>query len=145
MITLRDAAFALLLTSATLFASAQPALPSSNPDSAASASSSAIPYKQDRETTGDATGRVFGALLVCLLVGGGVIYALTRRQRSTVAVVRGQRLQVLETRRLGAKALITLVRWDQEELLLLQGDGPVQVVARAPIQAKAAGSPGASA
>lgn len=144
MIVFRDAALALLLTGAMTQASAQPAVPSVGPDSTASAASSAIPYKQDRETTGDVTGRLLGALLVCLLVGGGVIYALTRRQRSVSIVARGQRLQVLETRRLGAKASMTLVRWDQEELLLLRGDGPVQVVARAPIHAPAASPPGAT-
>ena len=144
MITFRNAALALLCSSAMTLAFAQLVLPSSGSGSAASASSSAIPYKQDREATGEVTGRVFGALFACLLIGGGVIYVLTRRQRSTGAVVRGQRLQVLETRRLGAKGSMTLVRWDQEELLLVQSDGPVQVVARAPNRASADAPPGAS-
>lgn len=116
----------LLIASA---AASQPA-----PDAASPASSpSAIPFKQDREGRDQLGLRAAGALLVCLLVGGGAIYLLAKRRDLGTARQRGgARLRILESKRLGPRSGLLLVRWDDEDLLIAQGDGRLELVARKP-------------
>lgn len=130
---LREAALALLCAGAMATASAQPVMEPAT----ASSSAQPIPFKQERESTGDLTGRVVGALAVCLLLGGAAIYALSRRRGVGAFTMRGQRLQVLETKRVGLKKSLVLVRWDDEELLLADGLTQLEVVARKPAVAAA--------
>lgn len=121
-------AAAALLAFAAL-AHAQP-----EPSAAASAASAApIPFKQERQTTTELSGQVLGSLLVCLLVGGGVIYLLRKRGIAGLpALQKSRRVQVLEVQRTGARQALVLVRWDDEELLLGQSDSQLQLIARKP-------------
>lgn len=116
-----------------LIASAAAAQPVPDAASPAASPASAIPFKQDREA-GDHLGlRAAGALLICLLVGGGAIYLLTKRRDIGTARQRGgARLRVLESKRLGPRSGLLLVRWDDEDLLIAQGDGRIDLLARKP-------------
>jgi len=101
--------------------------------SAASASAS-IPFKQDKQTPTELSGRVFASLLVCLLVGGAVVYLLRRRGLGglplPLPLQKARRVQLLEVQRIGMKHSLVLVRWDDEELLLGQSEGRMDLVAR---------------
>lgn len=100
---------------------------------ASAASASPIPFKQERQTTAELSGRALGSLLVCLLVGGGVIWLLRKRGIAGLpALQKSRRVQVLEVQRTGARQALVLVRWDDEELLIGQAEGQVQLIARKP-------------
>ena len=92
----------------------------------------AIPFRQEPAVDGELGLRAVGALLVCLLVGGAAVYLLARRRGVDLAKPGSSRLQVLETRRLAPKAALILVRWDGEDVLLAQGEGRIDIVARKP-------------
>lgn len=91
---------------------------------------SAIPFKRETESTADVSGRLAVALLVCVAVGAGAIYLLRKRWAPGLGGVRNRRLHLLEVQRIGVKSSIVLVRWDEEELLISQGEGQMQVLAR---------------
>jgi Flagellar biosynthesis protein, FliO len=95
-----------------------------------SASSPAIPFKVDRESTTELSGRVLGALFACAVVGLGGIYWLRRRQLPGISRAKSRRLEVLEVQRLNVKAAVVLLRWDQDELLLACNEGRTELVAR---------------
>ena len=130
----RGVAAAAALVAAAALAHAQ-----DTPSAAASAASAApIPFQQERQTTAELSGRALGSLLVCLLVGGGVIWLLRKRGIAGLPVLqKSRRVQVLEVQRTGARQALVLVRWDDEELLLGQAEGQVQLIARKPAAAAA--------
>lgn len=133
------AAMAVLLLSLGMVgtcraAPATPATAASQPQAAAS-TAPGIPFKREPETSASMVGRTAVALLVCLAIGGGVIYVLQRRMglRPGLGLKKQQRrLQVVEMQRIAPKSTLVLVRWDQEELLLAQGEGGTSLLARAP-------------
>lgn len=114
-------------------APASAASPASQAQPAAS-TAAGIPFKREPESTGSMAARTAAAWLVCLAVGGGVLYMLRRRLglQPGLGLAKQRRLQVVESQRIGPKSSLVLVRWDQEELLLAQGEGGTSLLARAP-------------
>ena len=97
---------------------------------AGSPSSAPIPFKADSESTSDLAVRVLIALFACAMVGVGGIYLLRSRRWPGLSISPSRRLQVLETQRIGVKSSVVLLRWDQEELLLVQSEGRTELLAR---------------
>jgi flagellar biogenesis protein FliO len=95
--------------------------------------SAAIPFKQDSEITTDVSGRAVLALLVCLAVGAAAVYVLKQRLAPGAVSMRGRRVRLIESQRVGIKNALLLVRWDDEELLLGQSDGQMRLLARKPV------------
>jgi flagellar biogenesis protein FliO len=128
----RGVAAAAALVTAAALAHAQD-LPSAAASAASATSAAPIPFKQERQTTAELSGRALGSLLVCLLIGGGVIWLLRKRGIAGLpALQKSRRVQVLEVQRTGARQALVLVRWDDEELLIGQAEGQVQLIARKP-------------
>ena len=100
------------------------------PSAASSSASSVIPFKVDKETTGDLSGRVLFAILACAAAGAGAIYLLRRRQFPGQSSATGRRLELLEVKSLGVKASVVLLRWDHEELLIAHSDARTELLAR---------------
>lgn len=138
--TLRSLVLAVALAMAG-GANATEASPSRQPE-VGSAAASAIPFKRETESTADVSGRLALALLVCVAVGAGAIYLLRKRWAPGLGGVRNRRLQLLEVQRIGVKSSVVLLRWDQEELLVSQGEGQMQVLARKPVAADTRGESG---
>lgn len=121
----------LVLAASVALATHAAAASHAPPESAASqARPASIPFKQDKETTAELSGRVLAALLACALAGAAGIYLIRRRWMPRQAASTGRRLQLLEVQRIGVKSSLVLLRWDDEELLMLQSDGQAQLVAR---------------
>ena len=55
--------------------------------------------------------------------------------RFTFLRKRPQEGQLVQVQRIGVKSSLVLLRWDDEELLVLQGDGPAQLIARKRVDA----------
>lgn len=109
---------------------------------ASRASSPAIPFKRETESTADLSGRLALALLACVAAGAGGIHLLRKRWAPSLGGFRGRRLQLLEVQRIGVKSSVVLLRWDQEELLLSQSDGQMQLLARRNVPVDAQREPG---
>ena len=108
---------------------------------AAASAPSGIPFKRETASAADTGARTVGALLLVLSVGAGALYLLRGRAAGGLRLPGGgQRLQVLETRRIGAKGTLVLVQWDGEELLLSHDEGGTRLLAREPAQAPKGGS-----
>lgn len=140
----RAAAMAALLLSLGMAGTcrgAAPAAPASQAQPAAS-TAAGIPFKREPESTGSMAARTAVAWLVCLAVGGGVLYMLRRRLglQSGLGLAKQRRLQVVESQRIGPKSSLVLVRWDQEELLLAQGEGGTSLLARSPAGRSSSGT-----
>lgn len=97
---------------------------------AAAASKASIPFKQDAMPAADVSGRVLAALAACTVAGAAGIYFLRRRLVPGALRPRIRRLQVVETHRLGPKSTAVLLRWDDEELLLVQSENNASLVAK---------------
>ncbi|HWH82095.1 MAG TPA: flagellar biosynthetic protein FliO [Burkholderiaceae bacterium] len=132
---------AALFVQAAIAASAQEPARSSGP------AASVIPFKHDSQATADLSGRAIAALLACLAVGAGAVYLLKRRLAPGVATAKRRRLRLIELQRVGVKSAIVLVGWDDEELLLAQSEGRMELLARKPAGAAhaAEGAPGVHA
>jgi flagellar biogenesis protein FliO len=107
----------------------------------ASAASS-IPFKREPVTGADTAYRTFAALVVVLALGGLAVYVLRARGKgggSLLLPTGAGRLQVVESRRIGPKGTLVVVRWNGEELLLSHGEGGTSLIARAPAPPSAAG------
>lgn len=107
--------------------------PASAPAPAASASAT-IPFKREPVAAGETAYRTFAALVVVLAIGGLAIYALRARGKGGASLLMPAtgKLQVLESRRIGPKGMLLVVRWNAEELLLSHGEGGTTLIARAP-------------
>jgi flagellar biogenesis protein FliO len=123
---------AVVLGAGTGGACAQQAAPAAS----AAGGTGAIPFKREPVAAGDTASRTLVALVLVLAVGGAAIWLLRKRQGGggllSPGAGAGQRLQVLETRRIGAKGTLVVVRWNAEELLLSHGEGGTTLIARAP-------------
>lgn len=134
-----------LLAAAMLFcvgrggAWAQDTAPTAAPPASAAAS---IPFKREPVAAADTAYRTFAALVVVLALGGLAVYVLRARGKgggSLLLAPGGGRLQVVESRRIGPKGTLVVVRWNAEELLLSHGEGGTTLIARAPAPAAAHG------
>lgn len=133
---------ALLLAcagSGAALAQAPASAPASPPASAASGAAT-IPFKREPVAAGETAYRTFAALVVVLAVGGLAIYVLRVRGKGGASLLMPAtgKLQVLESRRIGPKGALLVVRWNAEELLLAHGEGGTTLLARAPAEPAAA-------
>jgi flagellar biogenesis protein FliO len=81
-----------------------------------------IPYLTEKTSTGDLGLRTSAALLVCVLVGAGAVYWLRNGRKGVLALPTGRRIDVIESRTLGPKNRLVVVRYDELQLLLSQTD-----------------------
>jgi hypothetical protein len=109
----------------------------STPVAAASAVSAAsagapIPYRAEPSGTAELATRSVLALVVCALVGGVAIYLLRGRVAGTVQSGHARRVSIMQVQRLTPKHTTVLLRWDDEELLVVVGEGHASLLARKP-------------
>jgi flagellar biogenesis protein FliO len=107
------------------------ASPASQPASGAPS----IPFRREPVAAADTAYRTFAALVVVLALGGLAVYVLHARGKgggSLLLPAGAGKVQVVESRRLGAKGMLVVVRWNAEELLLSHGEGGTTLIARAP-------------
>ncbi|WP_256082034.1 flagellar biosynthetic protein FliO [Massilia sp. YIM B04103] len=98
---------------------------------------SAIPFKRADAAAGGAGGAGL-ALLLLSAVAIGLVYWLRKRLRLTAAGgADGRLLRVLETRRLGPRALVSVVEFGGQHYLLAQSEQGVSCVASTPAPAAA--------
>jgi flagellar biogenesis protein FliO len=97
----------------------------------------AIPFKQEQAGMGQAIGMgSVGVLLVSLAAIAVVLYLRKRLKLDLPLQERGQgRVKVIESRRMGPRALLTVVEFGGRELLLVQSEHGVSCVAEAPLKA----------
>jgi hypothetical protein len=120
---------ASVLLAATLCASAAEA-----PAAVASAASAAmpIPYRSADAGTADLATRSVLALVVCALAGGLAIYFLRGRMQGLGKPGQARRVSVTQVQRITPKHSTVLLRWDDEELLVVIGEGHASLLARKP-------------
>lgn len=87
-------------------------------------------------------GRIVSALLICLLLAGGVAWLLKRgggridwAALKPLNAVPARRIAVIETRRISAHADICLFRCDDEDFLILSSATTQHVLRRSPARA----------
>lgn len=130
---------ALMLGAGTGPAFAQEA--AGTPLASAASAPAAIPFKREPVATGEIAWRTLAALVVCLSLGGLTIYVLRARGKGgSLLLPTPGRLQVVESRRIGPKAMLLVVRWNGEELLLSHGEGGTTLIARTPAPAAPEGA-----
>jgi flagellar biogenesis protein FliO len=134
----RLAGILLLACAGSSAALAQDAASAPSP---AASGAAAIPFKREPVTTGETAYRTFAALVVVLAVGGLAIYVLRARGKGGASLLMPAtgKLQVLESRRIGPKGMLVVVRWNAEELLLSHGEGGTTLIARTPAAGSDAG------
>ncbi|UTY59313.1 flagellar biosynthetic protein FliO [Massilia sp. erpn] len=99
---------------------------------------SAIPFKRADAAASGAGGAGLALLLLSVLAIA-LVYWLRRRLRLTAAGgADGRLLRVLETRRLGPRALVSVVEFGGQHYLLAQSEQGVSCVASAPAPVPAA-------
>ncbi len=93
---------------------------------------SAIPFKQENAAGGSDISRVILALLLCVLVLAAVLFVL-RKYLPGMARPQsgGQRLQVLETRRLGPRTALHVVQFGGQQYLIGDSEHGLVNLARA--------------
>ncbi|TAL13619.1 MAG: hypothetical protein EPO01_20985 [Aquabacterium sp.] len=98
------------------------------------AAAASIPYQAEGPAAGALLSRVALALLVCGAAGWGVLLLL-RRGGFAPGALRdpARRLEVLEIRRTGPKAALMVVRYEDEQLLLAQGEQQTVLLHRRPL------------
>ena len=91
-----------------------------------------IPFKQDASAVSSSLGGgALGMLLVALAVIGAVLY-LRKRLNLPLPGVSTQRLvRVLQSERMGPRALLSVVEFDGQRYLLAQGEHGITCVATA--------------
>lgn len=89
-----------------------------------------IPFKRD-PVVGAANigGGALGVLLVSLLAIGAVLYLRKRLHLQNGAAPGERALNVMETQRLGPKALLSVVEFDGKRYLIAQGEHGVSCLA----------------
>lgn len=103
---------------------------------AASVSSAAapIPFKRDGGVTEGLQGSALGVLGVSLLAIG-VVLVLRRRLRLDAPAGAGKLLRVLESQRLGPRAVLSVVEFDGTRYLVAQGEQGISCLATTPVRA----------
>lgn len=86
---------------------------------------SAIPYKVNDAADSDWLVRVVLALIVCAVVGAVAIQLLRKSGHALgrLGPAAADRLQVLEIKRLGPKSSLIVLRYEDQQLLIAQGEG----------------------
>lgn len=100
--------------------------------SGSAVTASAIPYKREPAGMGDTVSRTGGALLLVMALAAVAAWVLRRRGGGFALALPARRLQVLESRRIGPKGTLVVVRWNAEELLIAHGEGGTTLLARSP-------------
>lgn len=97
---------------------------------AVSAAPAPIPFKpESAASVGTLGGSGLGVLLVALVAIGAVLY-LRKRLNLPLPGAGGQRLvRVLQSERMGPRALLSVVEFDGRRLLLAQGEHGITCVA----------------
>jgi flagellar biogenesis protein FliO len=103
---------------------------------AAEPPSTPIPFKRDTGAAAGIGGSALGILGVSLLAIGAVL-VLRRRLRLDAPPGAGKLLRVLESQRLGPRALLTVVEFDGTRYLVAQGEQGISCLATAPVRAPA--------
>lgn len=101
---------------------------------------SAIPFKRAETVEASAGGAGLAVLLLSVLAIG-LVYAL-RKRLPAARGADGRLLRVLETRRLGPRALVSVVEFAGQHYLLAQSEQGVSCVASAPAPAAPAAEDG---
>ncbi len=104
----------------------------------------AIPFKQEVAAGADGWSRLGGAMLVCIAVLGLVLYLLRRHLKLPPQARALQRLQVLETRRLGPRSHLHVVQFGGREHLIGSSEQGLVVLASSALPDQADGIPGAN-
>jgi hypothetical protein len=114
---------------------------SASPGVAASAASStkSIPYRAEAVGSAELATRSVLALVVCVLTGGFAIYFLRGRAAGPLLGGQARRVSISQVQRLTPKHTTVLLRWDDDELLVVLGDGYASLLARKPQQTAASG------
>lgn len=99
--------------------------------SAASAAAS-IPYRAEATGSAELATRSVLALVVCALAGGFGIYFLRGRMTGPLRGGHARRVSITQVQRLTPKHTTVLLRWDDEELLVVVGEGHASLLARKP-------------
>lgn len=101
---------------------------------AATAAAPAIPFKQESTAGGAGVGSsALGVLLVAAVAIGAVLF-LRKRLNLPMPGAPGVRLvRVLQSERLGPRALLSVVEFDGQRLLLAQGEHGISCVATSAI------------
>jgi flagellar biogenesis protein FliO len=96
-----------------------------------------IPFKREPASAGAVGASALGVLLVLLAAVGAVLY-LRKRLNLGVPGAGGQRLvRVLESERMGPRALLSVVEFGGQRYLLAQGEHGISCVASVPAPADA--------
>ncbi|NVE01852.1 flagellar biosynthetic protein FliO [Massilia sp. BJB1822] len=99
------------------------------------AAGQAIPFKREGAVQASAvSGAGVGLLLIALLAIGAVLLLRRRWQPGPRQEGGGSLLRVLETRRLGPRALLSVVEFAGQRYLLAQTEQGVSCVASAPLE-----------
>lgn len=105
-----------------------------SPVAAAHTSAPAIPFKRDAASAGtllaDGAG---GVLLISLLAIAAVLVIRKKLGLRLVPSAKPGLLKVLETQRLGPKALLSVVEFGGTQYLLAQGEHGINCVASRPV------------
>jgi flagellar biogenesis protein FliO len=96
-----------------------------------------IPFKRDTGAASGITGSALGVLGVSLLAIGAVLVMRRRLRLDTPAGSSGKLLRVLESQRLGPRALLTVVEFDGTRYLVAQGEQGISCLAAAPVKVDA--------
>jgi len=91
-----------------------------------------IPFKRDAEQGPSLAGGAVGVLLISLLAVAIVLYA-RRRLNLAPAAAAGKRLKIVETQRLGARTLLSVVEFGGREYLIAQTEQGVTRIADNPM------------
>lgn len=103
---------------------------------AAAASATAIPFKHDSGAAAGIGGSALGIVLVSLLAIAAVLVMRKRLRLDGPIGVEGKLLRVVESQRLGPRALLTVVEFDGTRYLLAQSEQGISCVASSPVQGR---------
>jgi hypothetical protein len=131
---------ASVLLATTVCARAERASPPVVAPAASAASAVAsIPYRAEATDSTELATRALLAFAVCALAGGFAIYFLRGRVAGPLRGGQTRRVSITQVQRLTPKHTTVLLRWDDEELLVVVGEGHASLLARKPHAGLASG------
>ena len=111
----------------------------------ASAPHSAIPYKQEKQTTDTLAYQSFAALVLVGLAAYGIVFGLKRFGGLSGGLPgKGRRARLIEATKLGRRSMLYVVEYQGQELLLAEGEHGVQLLMSGPLSTRPA-TPGQAA
>jgi flagellar biogenesis protein FliO len=115
------------------------------PTAAAPAPHSAIPFKQETQSTDSLAIQSFALVVLAGLAAFGVVLGLKRfGGKFGVQLGGSRRVRTVEAIRLSRRSMLYVVEYQGQELLLAEGEHGVQLVSSRPLSASAAGSAAAT-